>query len=102
MHERGPRRERPLIKVNCASIPASCSRASSFGHIRGLFTGAVRDRVGRPARRPRHAVPGRGRRDPARAAGVPLRVLQEGSSSASARTTPAASRCASSPPPTAT
>jgi len=47
IHERSPRRERPLIKVNCASIPRELFESEFFGHIRGSFTGAVRDRVGR-------------------------------------------------------
>ncbi len=47
IHDRSPRRERPLIKVNCASIPRELFESEFFGHIRGSFTGAVRDRVGR-------------------------------------------------------
>ncbi len=47
IHERSPRRERPLIKVNCASIPRELFESEFFGHVRGSFTGAVRDRVGR-------------------------------------------------------
>ncbi|TVP56495.1 MAG: PAS domain S-box protein [Halomonadaceae bacterium] len=41
------RRERPLIRVNCAAIPADLFESEFFGHIRGAFTGAVNDRVGR-------------------------------------------------------
>jgi len=47
IHERSKRRDRPLIKVNCASIPGELFESEFFGHARGAFTGAVRDRVGR-------------------------------------------------------
>jgi len=47
IHERSPRRGRPLIRVNCGSIPAELFESEFFGHVKGAFTGAVRDRVGR-------------------------------------------------------
>ena len=47
IHDRSARRERPLIKVNCASMPRELFESEFFGHVRGAFTGAVRDRVGR-------------------------------------------------------
>ncbi len=47
IHERSARRERPLIKVNCGSIPGELFESEFFGHVKGSFTGAVRDRVGR-------------------------------------------------------
>jgi transcriptional regulator with GAF, ATPase, and Fis domain len=47
IHERSPRRRRALVKVNCASIPKDLFESEFFGHVRGAFTGAVRDRVGR-------------------------------------------------------
>src|SRR5262245_4248964 len=47
VHERSLRRERPLIIVNCASIPQELFESEFFGHVRGAFTGAVRDRAGR-------------------------------------------------------
>jgi transcriptional regulator with GAF, ATPase, and Fis domain len=47
IHERSPRRERPLIKVNCGSVPGELFESEFFGHARGAFTGAVRDRIGR-------------------------------------------------------
>ncbi|SIO65904.1 Transcriptional regulator containing GAF, AAA-type ATPase, and DNA-binding Fis domains [Singulisphaera sp. GP187] len=47
LHERSRRREGPMIKVNCASIPRELFESEFFGHARGSFTGAVRDRVGR-------------------------------------------------------
>src|SRR5258708_5551750 len=47
IHERSLRRQRPLIKVNCASVPLELFESEFFGHTKGSFTGAVRDRVGR-------------------------------------------------------
>ena len=47
VHEGSARRERPLIKVNCGSVPGELFESEFFGHARGAFTGAVRDRVGR-------------------------------------------------------
>jgi transcriptional regulator with GAF, ATPase, and Fis domain len=47
IHERSQRRHRPLIKVNCASIPRELFESEFFGHVKGSFTGAVRDRAGR-------------------------------------------------------
>ncbi|HEX7797805.1 MAG TPA: sigma 54-interacting transcriptional regulator [Vicinamibacterales bacterium] len=47
IHQRSPRSTRSLVKVNCASIPADLFESEFFGHVRGAFTGAVRDRVGR-------------------------------------------------------
>jgi transcriptional regulator with GAF, ATPase, and Fis domain len=47
IHERSHRRDRPLIAVNCASIPRELFESEFFGHVKGAFTGAVRDRAGR-------------------------------------------------------
>ncbi|WP_454870246.1 sigma 54-interacting transcriptional regulator [Pseudomonas lini] len=47
IHQASKRREQPLIRVNCAAIPAELFESEFFGHLRGAFTGAVRDRVGR-------------------------------------------------------
>jgi transcriptional regulator with GAF, ATPase, and Fis domain len=47
IHERSPRRARPFIKVNCGAIPEDLFESEFFGHVKGAFTGAVRDRVGR-------------------------------------------------------
>ena len=47
IHSRSTRSDRPLIKVNCAAIPRELYDSEFFGHTKGSFTGAVRDRVGR-------------------------------------------------------
>ena len=47
IHERSRRSHRPLVSVNCASIPRELFESEFFGHSRGAFTGAIRDRVGR-------------------------------------------------------
>jgi PAS domain S-box-containing protein len=47
IHARSSRAEGPLVKVNCASIPEELFESEFFGHVRGAFTGAHRDRVGR-------------------------------------------------------
>lgn len=47
IHQRSRRSERPLIKVNCAAIPRELYESEFFGHAKGAFTGALRDRAGR-------------------------------------------------------
>lgn len=47
IHTASPRRERPLITVNCAAIPATLIESEFFGHEPGAFTGATRKREGR-------------------------------------------------------
>ena len=47
LHGHSRRRYKPLIRVNCACIPKELYESEFFGHARGAFTGAVRDRVGR-------------------------------------------------------
>ena len=47
IHQRSPRAAMPLVRVNCASIPRDLFESEFFGHVRGAFTGASRDRVGR-------------------------------------------------------
>ena len=47
IHERSPRRERPLIEVNCTAIPRELFESEFFGHVKGAFSGAFRDRIGR-------------------------------------------------------
>src|ERR1700731_3969500 len=47
LHDRGSRARRVMVKVNCASIPRELFESEFFGHVKGSFTGALRDRVGR-------------------------------------------------------
>jgi len=47
LHRHGRRKYKPLIRVNCACIPKELYESEFFGHAKGAFTGAVRDRVGR-------------------------------------------------------
>ena len=47
VHSLSSRRTKTLIKVNCASIPKDLFESEFFGHARGAFTGALRDRTGR-------------------------------------------------------
>src|SRR5262245_34153170 len=47
VHGRSPRARRPFIRVNCSAIPREIFESEFFGHARGAFTGAVRERPGR-------------------------------------------------------
>jgi transcriptional regulator with GAF, ATPase, and Fis domain len=47
IHRQSPRAQQSLVKVNCASIPQELFESEFFGHVKGSFTGAHRDRVGR-------------------------------------------------------
>jgi len=47
VHDASPRRERPLVKLNCAAISAGLVESELFGHVKGAFTGATDKNVGR-------------------------------------------------------
>jgi len=47
VHNRSRRKDRPLVKVNCGSIPAGLVESELFGHEKGAFTGATQRRTGR-------------------------------------------------------
>jgi transcriptional regulator with GAF, ATPase, and Fis domain len=47
IHDRSRRSQRPFVRVNCSAIPREMFESEFFGHVRGAFTGAMRDRPGR-------------------------------------------------------
>jgi PAS domain S-box-containing protein len=47
IHSASQRHEKPLIKVNCASLPSSLVESELFGHEKGAFSGAINQRIGR-------------------------------------------------------
>jgi PAS domain S-box-containing protein len=47
IHQSSHRSQQPLIRVNCAAIPPELFESEFFGHVKGAFTGAIRDRAGR-------------------------------------------------------
>ena len=47
IHERSPRRDHNLVKVNCTAIPRELFESELFGHVKGAFSGAIKDRIGR-------------------------------------------------------
>lgn len=47
VHNLSPRRERPLVKVNCAALPSNLIESELFGHEKGAFTGALARKIGR-------------------------------------------------------
>lgn len=47
IHELGPRRDAPYLKIDCASLPQELVESELFGHERGAFTGAVERKLGR-------------------------------------------------------
>jgi transcriptional regulator with GAF, ATPase, and Fis domain len=47
IHDRSARKERAFIKVNCGAVPDTLFESEFFGHVRGAFTGAVKDKPGR-------------------------------------------------------
>lgn len=47
IHERSARRERLLVKLNCSAVPEGLFESEFFGHVKGAFTGALKDKPGR-------------------------------------------------------
>ena len=47
IHRQSSRKQRPLVKVNCAALPSSLIESELFGHVEGAFTGALADKAGR-------------------------------------------------------
>ena len=47
IHNKSPRAEKPIVEVNCAAIPSELIESELFGHEKGAFTSAVKQRIGK-------------------------------------------------------
>jgi DNA-binding NtrC family response regulator len=47
IHQRSPRRDKPFVQLSCGSIPETLLESELFGHVKGAFTGAYADKIGR-------------------------------------------------------
>ena len=47
LHEKSDRNKKPLVEVNCAAIPSELIESELFGHVKGSFTGAIKDKQGK-------------------------------------------------------
>lgn len=47
VHHRSPRRDKPFVEVSCGSLPETLLESELFGHVKGAFTGAIADKIGR-------------------------------------------------------
>ena len=63
VHAGSSRAQREFVAVNCAGLPETLLESELFGHVKGSFTGAYRDKLGKLELADRDDVPGRNRRD---------------------------------------
>jgi len=47
IHNNSPRKDKPLVKVNCAALPSDLIESVLFGHEKGSFTGATEKKIGK-------------------------------------------------------
>ena len=47
IHYNSPRKDKPFIRVNCGAMTGTLLESELFGHVKGSFTGAIRDKMGR-------------------------------------------------------
>ena len=86
VHAQSPRSERPFVTVNCAGLPETLLESELFGHVKGSFTGAYRDKPGMLEKADDgHDLPRRDRRDEPAHAGHAAALPRNGRAAESRR-----------------